>query len=192
MNYIEPLFQIDVKSLILWIFVILIAFQFSVKLCQWFIDFLGIETKAMRHKREEHELLMTTSEQLKKLSEQHSNDMKQMYDDNYKHYQQSCDIRENLSNRIIEMSEKLDEMKQTTDMRFEKNEKRENKRVQAELKDRISESYRYYHPRKQINIMEIEALEDLIKAYESYGGENSFVHSVVQKEMYTWELIENK
>lgn len=35
--------------------------------------------------------------------------------------------------------------------------------------------------------MELEALEDLIDEYESAEGKNSFVHSVVQKEMYTWE-----
>ena len=38
--------------------------------------------------------------------------------------------------------------------------------------------------------MELEALEDLIDTYESFGGKNSFVHSVVQKEMYTWEVTE--
>ena len=35
--------------------------------------------------------------------------------------------------------------------------------------------------------MELEALEDLIEEYESADGKNSFVHTVVQKEMYTWE-----
>ena len=33
-------------------------------------------------------------------------------------------------------------------------------------------------------------LEDLIEEYEAAGGENSFVHSLVQKEMYAWEKIE--
>ena len=37
--------------------------------------------------------------------------------------------------------------------------------------------------------MELEALEDLIDEYESADGKNSFVHSVVQKEMYTWEKV---
>ena len=37
--------------------------------------------------------------------------------------------------------------------------------------------------------MEIEVLEGLISTYEDYGGQNSFVHSVVQKEMYTWERV---
>ena len=36
----------------------------------------------------------------------------------------------------------------------------------------------------------METLEGLIKTYEDYGGKNSFVHSLVQKEMYTWEHID--
>ena len=57
------------------------------------------------------------------------------------------------------------------------------------LKDKISQSYRYYHSKGKINDMELEALEDLIEEYETAGGENSFVHTVVQKEMYTWEKV---
>ena len=38
--------------------------------------------------------------------------------------------------------------------------------------------------------MELESLEDLITTYEAHKGFNSFVHSVVQKDMYTWELVE--
>ena len=62
--------------------------------------------------------------------------------------------------------------------------------VQAELKDKIGQSYRYYHDIKKINDIEMETLEGLIKTYEDYGGKNSFVHSLVQKEMYTWEHID--
>ena len=40
--------------------------------------------------------------------------------------------------------------------------------------------------------MEKEALEGLIEEYEAAGGENSFVHSKVQKEMYTWTLVEKE
>ena len=40
------------------------------------------------------------------------------------------------------------------------------------------------------NYMEKEALEGLIKQYESHGGKNSFVHSIVEPEMHTWKVIE--
>ena len=60
--------------------------------------------------------------------------------------------------------------------------------LQSEIKERIAQSYRDYNKTKQITSMELEALEDLIATYEEHGGENSFVHSKVQKEMYTWEV----
>lgn len=193
MNYIEPLFEIDFKTVILGVLVALIAFQFLVKLGQWlFVEFLGLETKSMRNRREEHELLMQTAEGLKELSEKQKDDVDKIYNDSLEHYHQSCEIRDNLADSINSISEKLDEMKKDTEQRFKHNEEKENERVQAELKDRISQLYRYYHAKGQINNMEIEALEGLIASYESYGGQNSFVHSVVQKEMYTWEITENK
>ena len=83
-----------------------------------------------------------------------------------------------LEQSISELSNKLDEIQQ-----------KNNKRIRAELKDKISQSYRYYHSLGKINDMELEALEDLIEEYETAQGQNSFVHSVVQKEMYTWERI---
>ena len=85
--------------------------------------------------------------------------------------------------------EKIDDMQRNTNERFEESERKNNKRIRAELKDKISRSYRYYHSLGKINDMELEALEDLIEEYEEAEGSNSFVHSVVQKEMYTWEKV---
>lgn len=120
----------------------------------------------------------------------------QVYQNNVNTYQLTC---QNV-NYVVELKhirlklndtvDKLDEMQEKTDKRFEENEKNTNRRIRAELKDKIGQSYRYYHKIGKINDMELEALEDLIKEYESVKGENSFVHSVVQKEMYTWEQVE--
>ncbi len=94
-----------------------------------------------------------------------------------------------LSESLSNISKKIDDMKRKTDERFMESERKNNKRIRAELKDKISQSYRYYHSLGKINDMELEALEDLIDEYESAEGKNSFVHSVVQKEMYTWEKV---
>lgn len=99
------------------------------------------------------------------------------------------DAQNRLSESISDISKKIDDMKRNTDERFMESERKNNKRIRAELKDKISQSYRYYHSLGKINDMELEALEDLIEEYESADGKNSFVHSVVQKEMYTWEKI---
>lgn len=98
------------------------------------------------------------------------------------------DVQSKLSASLSDISRKIDDMQRSTDERFMESERKNNKRIRAELKDKISQSYRYYHSFGKINDMELEALEDLIEEYEEAGGENSFVHAVVQKEMYTWEL----
>lgn len=69
-------------------------------------------------------------------------------------------------------------------------EEKHNKRIRAEMKDKISQLYRYYHEKQVWNDMEREAFNDLIDEYEDAGGSNSFVHSVVQPESYTWKVIE--
>ena len=92
-----------------------------------------------------------------------------------------------LSESLSDISRKIDDMQRNTDERFTESERRNNKRIRAELKDKISQSYRYYHSLGKITDMELDALEDLIEEYEEAEGKNSFVHSVVQKEMYTWE-----
>lgn len=60
----------------------------------------------------------------------------------------------------------------------------------ARLKDRIAEGYRYWHERGEWTSRDKESMEDLIKAYSQYS-ENSFVHSVVEKEMPTWKVIDD-
>lgn len=114
----------------------------------------------------------------------------QMVIDDHKYCQTMSCEKEEWTKRIDSLFEKMSELQKETNERFEILEEKNNKRVRAELKDKIGASYRYFHEKKQINDMEIEALEDLIEAYEDAKGENSFVHSVVQKEMYTWKKIE--
>ena len=100
------------------------------------------------------------------------------------------DAQNKLSESLSNISKKIDDMQRNTDERFIESERRNNKRIRAELKDKISQSYRYYHSLGKINDMELEALEDLIEEYEEAEGKNSFVHTVVQKEMYSWEKID--
>lgn len=62
----------------------------------------------------------------------------------------------------------------------------------AKLKDRISQAYRYYHEKGEWNKMEREAFNDLIRDYESHGGQNSFVHSVCEPESQTWNVTDDE
>lgn len=194
METINQLQGLDYAYLLFGFIAILAAWKFIASLWEDTFGKLGIETKGMRKRREEHELLVQTSKNVNELSktvaslmEKHKHDMDDMYNDNIKYRDRSREIKSDITNRIENISNKLDAMQMQTDQRFLENEEKENKRVQAEIKDKIAQSYRHYDSVKRISEMELEALEGLIETYESYGGKNSFIHSIVQKEMYTWE-----
>lgn len=107
--------------------------------------------------------------------------IKEYADNRIRDREQSLSIQSQLTEAISTISTKLDEM-----------EVKHNKRIRAEMKDKIGQQYRYFHQKQEWNDMEKEALNDLIEEYEEAGGKNSFVHSVVQPESYLWKLIERK
>lgn len=76
MSEITELTKIDFSYVFIAVFVILIGIKVIISLFEWFIDKLGLETKWMRQKREEHELLIQTSKGLASLQEQHEKDVK--------------------------------------------------------------------------------------------------------------------
>lgn len=100
--------------------------------------------------------------------------------------EQSFEIQRQLTDSINALSDKLDAM----NLKQNELEEKHRKRIRAEMKDKISQLYRYYHERGKWNDMEKEAFNDLIDEYEDAGGSNSFVHTVVQPESYTWEVVE--
>lgn len=100
---------------------------------------------------------------------------------------QLVDAQTNLAEQLKTVSFQISEMQRKTDERFAESEEKNNKRIRAELKDKIMRAYRIYHERQSWNEMEKEALEDLIEEYQKVGG-NSFVHKVIVPEMYTWKV----
>lgn len=75
MSEIIELTKIDFAYVFVAVFVILIGIKVIVSLFEWIVDKLGLETKWMRNKREEHELLVKTSQSLIELQEHHKKDM---------------------------------------------------------------------------------------------------------------------
>ena len=61
--------------------------------------------------------------------------------------------------------------------------------TKAEIKERIERIYRECTHEQVCTEMQLETLRDLIEQYEKHGGDNSFVHSIVEKEMYHWKVI---
>lgn len=75
MNEITELTKIDFTYVFIAVFVILFGVKVIVSLFEWVVDKLGLETKWMRKKREEHDLLIQTSQGLVELQEHHKKDM---------------------------------------------------------------------------------------------------------------------
>lgn len=67
--------KIDFSYVFIAVFVSLIALRTIMSLFEWIVGKLGLETKWMRNRREEHELLMKTSKNLITLQEQHEKDV---------------------------------------------------------------------------------------------------------------------
>lgn len=181
MDTILELLKQDPVAIILSIILLMSATVTIADIIGKFSMIIGKPVKWIQNKEKDHMLLMKTVAEMKQYSENRIQDR-----------QQSLQIQQELTESISDIAEKIDQMQSLTNQRFQQSEQKNNKRIRAELKDKISQSYRYYHALGSINDMELEALEDLIEEYEEADGENSFVHSVVQKEMYTWNKCDTK
>ena len=75
MNEIIKLTEINFSYVLISVFAILIGVKVMVSLFEWVIEKLGLETKWMRKQREEHTLLLRTSQNLIALQVQHEKDV---------------------------------------------------------------------------------------------------------------------
>ena len=215
LSNVKALAEIDFLGWFIASIVLILIWRGGAELKDWFCNRYGIETSKMKKEREDHDLLFKTAQNLVLLQEKSEKDdralevafevfvdevresfeqvhrkFEETNEAQLKRKEQSLEIQKELNNKIDSIVHVLDEMQKNTDERFAQSEAKTNKRVQSDIKERIAQSYRRYDKAKKISRMELEALEDLIDTYESFGGQNSFVHSIVQKEMYTWEVAE--
>lgn len=97
----------------------------------------------------------------------------------------SKEIRDGMYSDIKCISTDLKDVVNKMDVMEQKN----NLSKQADLKEKIEKLYRECHAHMVCTDTAFETLKDLIADYERHGGKNSFVHSLVQPEMYTWDRI---
>lgn len=195
MDAIENLFNIEWQVVILGVIAALFAFKAIVEIFKWLLfDFLGIETKAMRMKREEHELLLKTANGLKDLSARHLEDVNQ----SIKHDEK---IQENLDSCINEIMESL-EKTQDAITQFAENrvhDREQSFAIQKELTtsiaklaesdssrdeqinnimwaqkealaDKINQKYKHYIAINGIPEDEVDEFVSLHQAYNGVGG----------------------
>lgn len=77
MDSIKQLTELDYTTFVIGVSVVAAVFKGICEFGIWFINLLGLETRKQREKRREHELLITTSENLKMLQDKQNEDVKQ-------------------------------------------------------------------------------------------------------------------
>lgn len=172
MEEIRALTTVDFQSLVLSVFAILVGIKTMVTLFEWLFHKLGIETKWMRQKREEHELLIQTAKNLSSLQEKHEEDVKQSIIHDRK-------IKEELSSFIDEMKETMGETQQGIRQFAEMGRIRDeqikalicgNKEL---LGSEIDKRYRQYIALGGIPESDVDEFDDIYTAYKDLGGNHS-------------------
>lgn len=164
MEIITELTKADYSTILIAVFTILIGFQAMVSICEWWIDKFGIETKWTKHKKEEHNLLIQTSQELSKLQKRHEEAVKQSirHDEMIKNDISSLtDTVNGIADKINTMQTKIDH----TEM--------------AKLKNQILSYYKKYKDIGEWDEFESDVFWDLYDSYISHGG-NSFVKQNIE------------
>lgn len=80
MTEMIELARLDFSSVFLSVFVILAGIKTSFSMLEWLVEKLGLETKWMRKKKEDHTLLIQTAQNLSALQDKYKKDMEQLYE----------------------------------------------------------------------------------------------------------------
>ncbi len=107
MEAIKELTTLNFSLIFISVFIIFTGIKAIVSLAEWFFKKLGLETKWMKRKREDHELLIQTSQNVLELQNKHMEDMKE----SDKHDEEMRKDIKNLTDLFVE--------KQISDFRWE-------------------------------------------------------------------------
>lgn len=183
METVNNLLEIDFITFVQVCFIVMAGVISAISIIGKFSEIIGKPVKWVKQRKDDHDLLITTAQALNKLKEKEIEDANQAT----KHDKMIKKDLAMVTETMVQIKEEVTLMRTL----------RDNDKL-AEYKDKVGQSYRYYKQRKfsdeepipYWNHMEKEALEGLIRQYESHGGSNSFVHSIVEPEMQTWKLID--
>lgn len=124
------------------------------------------------------ESIESLSKVVKQNQENRDKELLQYRDDSRK-------IRDKMYEVMNRQSESIEKLKETV----LEIQRINSETTKAEIKERIERIYRECTHEQACTEMQLETLRDLIVEYERHGGVNSFVHSMVEKEMYHWDVV---
>ena len=188
MNDVKQIAEIDWWYVFVAVILFLVVVKFVWSLLEWFLfEKLGIETKGMKQKREDHELLITTSKNLALLQEKHEsdNEVSEKHDEELKEL-----ITEFIQDTRTQMDkiayDRINDREKSREIRAdlagsikiiaEDNEKK-GAQIDAlimaqkeQLADRINQKYKYYISINGIPEDEYDEFVSLHAAYKAVGG----------------------
>lgn len=197
MDEILELTKVDFSFIFITVISSLIGIKAVITLLEWMIDKMGLETKWMRKKREEHELLVRTSQNLTVLQEKHKHDVEESnsHDEDIKEKlsdfmaeiktsvsDTQAEIKQFAENRIHDREQSLQIQKELTDsiksiVEYNTGKEKQIKNLMAAqrevLADKINEKYKYYISLNGIPEDEVEEFTNLHQAYKGVGGNHS-------------------
>lgn len=197
MDELKEVMQIDFKTLFISVFIILTGIKSITTIFEWAIDKFGLETKWTKKRREEHNLLIQTSQNLTALQEKHTEDVKQsiahdnrikedlaIFMDDIKNTiaETQVEIKQFAENRLHDREQSLQIQKDLTDSIKNIVERNSTKDKQIAdlmvaqrevLADKINEKYKYYISIKGIPEDEVDEFTNLHSAYKGVGGNHS-------------------
>lgn len=197
MEQIKELMQINFISLLSSVFIVLAGIKSITAVFEWAIGKLGLETKWMRARREEHNLLVQTSQSLADLKKQHNHDVEESntHDKNIKEElsafmseikssvsETQSEIKQFTENRISDRKQSLEIQKELTDsiksiVAYNSSKDKQIDNLMAAqrevLADKINEKYKCYISIKGIPEDEVDEFTNLHAAYKGVGGNHS-------------------
>lgn len=197
MQDILGLININYTSLFISIITVLIGIKSVTTLFEWFISKLGLETKWMRTKREDHELLLKTSESLVELHKKHEEDAiqsdkhdEEIRNDLFKFMdemrlsitQTQDEIKQFSENRIHDREQSIKMQKELTDAirTITEGEKNRDKQIEALmcgnkelLGAEIDKRYRQYVALDGIPESQVDEFDDIYVAYKKNNGNHN-------------------
>lgn len=190
MEAIQNLTQYNWFVVVSAIIVAMLAFKFLSDLFEWFVKKFGIETKSMREKRENKELLKTTAENLAALQTKHTTDEETFRKNLNDYMKESREDRKALHAEMKQYSQnRIDDRKQSLKIQEElkesikaisdsnvENDKQIISLIQAQkemLAEKINEKYKYYLSIGGVPEDERDEFISLHDAYKGVGGNHN-------------------
>lgn len=176
MDTIRQLTELDYKTLIIGITVVAGSFKMICNFCSWVVSYSGFETKKMRQKREDHELLIATAKNLELLQSKQNEDVRQ----SIVHDKRIKDDLKNVTDKVNEIADILSNM-----------QKADNVTEMKKLKEKLVAYYNKYKNSDGWDSMDKEVFWDLFEDYEKRGGDG-FIHSKVEPIMRELKIIDKE